>query len=327
MSSVFKIEKKSESTEDEIDLVSSESDNSVINKDDLIIKDNDESSDNLTDGSFEYLTDEDGEDFDSESEYSDDDSLDEFLNLSLDDEELEYFNNFDTESITDKELKVILKFGYLVKIDGLEEVRLTVEEGDEVIDNGLIAGLTQFEELVDAHFVGNLNREDDLKFDEKFINTNLDKYSYDQVSIEIKENKAILVVKESNKEILQLDEEAFEIFVSVLQEEEETCIISVINSKISACYISDGEVVWVTPFDIGKNKYNEEDNTILTKKKKIIDLDDCYIRLCEKKIYLHFDDEDPERTIILGKTDNPFYLENLEKNQLKEESVDIINGS
>ena len=41
---------------------------------------------------------------------------------------------------------------------------------------------------------------------------------------------------------------------------ENSCVISVVDSKICACFVSDGEVLLVLPIDIGKNKFDEEEN-------------------------------------------------------------------
>ena len=54
-------------------------------------------------------------------------------------------------------------------------------------------------------------------------------------------------------------------------------------------------------------KFDEDKSTIITRKKETYNLDDCYLRACIKKIYLHVDSDKPPKTLILGKTDNPFY--------------------
>ena len=105
-------------------------------------------------------------------------------------------------------------------------------------------------------------------------------------------------------------------------DEDNTCIISVMDSKICACYISDSEVVWVNPIDIGKNKFDEESSIITTRKKEKFNLEDCYLRACVKKIYLHVDNDNPPRTLILGKTVNPFYENFEDDSQYSDETED-----
>ena len=39
---------------------------------------------------------------------------------------------------------------------------------------------------------------------------------------------------------------------------EDTCIISVIDSKVCACYISEAEIIWTKEINLGKNKFDEK---------------------------------------------------------------------
>ena len=128
-------------------------------------------------------------------------------------------------------------------------------------------------------------------------------------------NGAFIVSKDENDLIVGLDDEAYQMFSSVLgNNSDNTCVISVIDSKICACCISDGELVWANPINIGKNKFNEKTGEIQTDKGKF-NINECYLRGCIKNIYLHVDTYEPPSTLILGSVFNPFYnLNNIDSN-------------
>jgi hypothetical protein len=237
-------------------------------------------------------------------DFSSDDSFSESISYDSIDEE--FLKNLDSDS--DIDLKIILKFGYLVDVDGQEEIRIDSPK-EKIIDTGLVAGITQCDELVDAYFIDNKKMEElknDIKFEKDFVNANGKKYKYNEIRVQMNPNEAIIVSNE-DEFIIKLEDDAHDMFSSMVEDEEEnTCIISVMDSKICACYISDGEILWVKDIDIGKNKFDEEKSEITTKNKEVYNLEDCYLRACVKKIYLHADSEDPPKTMILGKTNNPF---------------------
>ena len=246
-----------------------------------------------------------------EEEYFSDESFD--SNLSFDELDEEFLNNLDSDS--DIDLKTLIKFGYLIDIDGHNEIRLEVKD-EKVIDTGLVTGLTQCDELVDANFISNSKMKElnnDISFDKEYINANGKQYKYNEINVQMSPHEAVIVSTENNEFIIKLEDDTHDMFSSLVGEEEDnTCIISVIDSKICACYISDSEIVWVNPIDIGKNKFDEEKSIITTRKKEKFSLEDCYLRACIKKIYLHVDNNNPPRTLILGKTDNPFYEDSVD---------------
>ena len=225
--------------------------------------------------------------------------------LSLDDEERKFIDGIETES--DSELKVLLKFGYIVDINGNKEITFELGTKKE-LDRGLIAGLTQNDEIVDAYFLGNnVSKNKNIFFKENIIEANGKKYEYNDLRIHMTPDGAYIVSKEDNDLITRLDDDAYQMFSSVIgKNSDNTCVISVINSKICACCLSDGEVLWAQPINIGKNKFNEETGNIKTKSGKF-HLSECYLRACIKNIYLHIDIEEPPSTLIIGSVDNPFY--------------------
>ena len=233
----------------------------------------------------------------------------------------DFLNDIDSDS--DIDLKVLLKYGYLIDIDGQDEIRLDITD-EKIIDTGLVTGLKQGDELVDAIFIGN-NKMEKLKnniyFEKDFLKANGKKYDYDEITVQMTSNEAIIVSNKNNEFIIKLEDDAHDMFSSLVGvDEDNTCVISVIDSKVCACYISDSEVLWVNPIDIGKNKFDEKNSIIITRKKEKYHLDQCYLRACIKKIYLHVDNNNPPRTLILGNTYNPFYEDYLDET---EESSDI----
>ena len=68
-----------------------------------------------------------------------------------------FLDSIDVES----EFKIILKFGYIVEINDKTEIRFEIKD-EKIIDQGLITGLTQNNQIVDAFFLGN-------KFSKKII--------------------------------------------------------------------------------------------------------------------------------------------------------------
>mgnify|MGYP001401092615 CR=1 FL=1 len=228
--------------------------------------------------------------------------------LSFNRKESDSFSDYeDISTDSDSELKVLLKYGYIIELDGTTDIRLD-PGNNKILDMGLITGITQNNELVDAYFLGNeFMEENNVKFDKQFVHANNKKYRYQDLRIHMTPSEALILSKESNDFILKLDDETYEMFSSVIGNNSgNTCIISVIDSKVSACCISDGEVLWISPIDIGKNKFDEDNNQIITENKKF-SLDNCYLRVCIKNIYLHTDMEGPDSTLILGKTKNPLY--------------------
>jgi len=222
------------------------------------------------------------------------------------------------ESDSDSELKITLKFGYLVNLDGDEVLRLKVND-EKIIDSGLIAGLTQNNNFVDAQFFGNKKMKEskkDIIFEKSCVKANGKEYDYNEIIVQMTPHEAVVISKKENEFIVKLNEEAHDMFSSVIDNDINTYIISVINSKICACYISDGEVVWVNSIDIDKNTFNEETSLIETVDNKTFNLEDCYLRACLNKIYLHVDDNEPLRTLILGVTDSPFEEKELKQNYI-----------
>lgn len=280
---------------------------------------------NLYDGdNFGYSEDsgtysEGSENYSEGSEYSDNYS-DSYFN----EEDQAYLDDLLSES--DSDLKIVLKFGYLVNIDGNEEIRLKIEN-EEVIDIGLIAGLTQGEDLVDAFFTGNIKMKDEksnIIFEKDCIKANNKEYKYDNIKIQMSSDD-VFVVSDDDDVILKIDKQVHDMFSSVLDSNQDnTCVISVVKSKVSAAYVCDGEVLWIKQIELGKNSFNEDKSEITTKKKQIISLDDCYLRACKKYIYLHVDVINPERTLILGKADNPFNEESLEEEEWETEEEDFL---
>lgn len=236
----------------------------------------------------------------TEDEISNDDE-----ELSFDEDELEYLNSFD-----DNTLEVLLKFGYIVEVNGSKDIRLEVTD-EKVIDEGLIAGITQNEKFVDAYFLGNnFMKDNGVKFEKDYIIANEKKYKYDELRIDIDNQDAYVVSDVDDYKIVKLDEEAYIMFASILNESpENNIVLSVVDSQVSACFISNGDIEFVTPFDLGKNKFDEEKEVINVSGMEI-ELSNCYIRTCNKYIYLHCDLEELNRTLIIGKTENPFYSAN-----------------
>ena len=223
--------------------------------------------------------------------------------LSFDEEEKEFLNSIDVES----EFKIILKFGYIVDINGKTEIRFEIKD-EKIIDQGLITGLTQNNQLVDAFFLGNkFSSKNNLYFTHQNVEANGKKYSYDNLRIHMTELGSFIVSRKENDLIVSLDEEAHKMLSSVIGlKNEDTCIISVIDSKVCACYISEAEIIWTKEINLGKNKFDENKGVINVKDMKI-NLSDCYLRGCIKNIYLHVDINNPPSTLILGKLSNPFF--------------------
>ena len=73
--------------------------------------------------------------------------------LSFNRKESDSFSDYeDVSTDSDSELKVLLKFGYIIELDGTTDIRL--DPGDnKILDMGLITGITQNNELVDAYFL------------------------------------------------------------------------------------------------------------------------------------------------------------------------------
>jgi len=232
----------------------------------------------------------------------DDSSTDE---ISFDEEETKFIDGIGTDS--DIELKILLKFGYIVDVNGNKEISFELESGKE-LDRGLIAGLTQNDKVVDAYFLGNtVSKNKNIIFKESIIEANGKEYEYDDLRIHMTPSGAYIVSKEGNDLITRLDDDAYQMFSSVMgNNSDNTCVISVIKSKICACCLSNGEVLWAHPINIGKNKFNEDTGDIETKTKKF-HLSNCYLRACIKNIYLHIDIMDPPSTLIIGSVNNPFY--------------------
>merc|ERR1711916_186371 len=236
-----------------------------------------EGSENYSEGSENY------------SEYSENYS-DSYFN----EEDQAYLDDLLSES--DSDLKIVLKFGYLVNIDGNEEIRLKIEDED-VIDIGLITGLTQGEDLVDAFFTGNIKMKEEnsnVVFEKECIKANNKEYKYDNIKIQMSSDD-VFVVSDDDDIIVKIDKIVHDMFSSVLDSNQDnTCVISVVKSKVSAAYLCDGEVLWIKPIELGKNSFNEDKSEITTKKKQVIALDDCYLRACKKYIYLHVDVNNPD---------------------------------
>lgn len=223
--------------------------------------------------------------------------------LSFDEEEKKFLDSIDIES----EFKIILKFGYIVEINDKTEIRFEIKD-EKIIDHGLITGLSQNNQLVDAFFLGNkFSEKNNLYFTPQNVEANGKKYNYDNLRIHLTELGAFVVSRKENDLIVSLDDEAHKMLTSIIGlKNEDTCIISVIDSKVCACYISNAEIIWTKEINLGKNKFDEKLGIINVKDMKI-NLSDCYLRGCIKNIYLHADVNNPPSTLILGKLSNPFF--------------------
>ena len=235
--------------------------------------------------------------------------------VSFDEEEKKFLDAICEDDDSDNEFKILLKFGYIVEIDNNKEICFELDSDKKELDKGLIAGLTQNDKIVDAYFLGNKSTKDkNIEFKDDVILANGKEYQYGDLRIHMTPNGAFVVSKDDNDLITKFDDDAYQMFSSVMgNNSDNTCVISVIDSKICACCLSDGEILWAHPIDIGKNIFDERTGELKTKKGEF-HISDCYLRACIKKIYLHIDVEEPFSTLILGSVDNPFY--EIENNNL-----------
>lgn len=216
--------------------------------------------------------------------------------------DLQYSSSYNNDLSTDSELYIFVDFGYLVEIDGREEVVLELKD-EKLLDSGLVTGFKQNDDIVDLYFVSN-NISKDVSFKKDAIYANKKNYKYDKVKIRLHNGEAFLVSNDDHEFILQFNEEVYDMFSSVINnEEEDSCVISVLDSKICACGISNGTVIWMESINLGDNKFDAENSMIITKKNQKFNVSDCYLRVCVKKIYLHVDES--SGTLILGKINNP----------------------
>lgn len=242
-------------------------------------------------------------DTDTEEEFSEDNNSN--YELSLDDDDKEFLDNLSTDS----EIYIFIKYGYLVKIDEREEIVLDPKDY-ELLDSGLVTGLSQNDDVVDLFFVKN-GKYDNISFSKDFILGNNKKYRYDKVKIKLSNGESLLVSSDDHEFIFKFDDEAYDMFSSVLnQKQEDSCVISIFNSEICACSIQNGKISWIEPIDLGKNTFDEENSSIIKKNGEKYDISDCFLRVCVKKIYLHVESIEPFGSLILGKTDNPMYKNN-----------------
>tara|TARA_E500000178_G_C16935981_1_gene714036 strand:+ start:568 stop:1275 length:708 start_codon:yes stop_codon:yes gene_type:complete len=223
--------------------------------------------------------------------------------LSFDEEEQKFLDTINEDS----EFKIILKFGYSVDINDKTEIRFEIKD-EKINDQGLIAGLTQNDQLVDAFFLGNkFSKKNNLTFNPDFIEANGKKYKYDDLILHMTDIGAFVVSKDENDLIVSLNDDAYQMFSSVVGlKNNDSCVISVIDSELSACYISNGEIIWTKPINIGKNKF-DVNTGIINCSKRQVNITECYLRGCVKNIYLHVDVSNPPSTLILGKLENPFF--------------------
>lgn len=153
-------------------------------------------------------------------------------------------------------------------------------------------------------------KDNGVKFEKKYIITNDKQYNYDELRIDMDNSEAYIVSDVDNHQIVKLDDDAFMMFSSILgKSEENSIVISIVDSQVSACFISNGDIEFVLPFNLGKNKFDEEKEVINVSSMEI-ELSKCYIRACNKYIYLHSDLDELNRTLIIGKIENPFYSSN-----------------
>ena len=209
---------------------------------------------------------------------------------------------------SDSDIQVFLNFGFLIKTNYGSEIKLNIDK-EEIIDTGLVIGLKQFDNIVDLNFISNTEVEY-ITFDETDIKANGKSYGYNKVKVRVSRGESYLVSKDQHEVILKLDNDIYDMISTVIKEDEENIVISVINSKICACKILDGRIVSVNPFDIGLNKLDEDSCKIRTKSGSEYNISDCYVRKCTKNTYLHIDDN-PSGTLILGKTESSSSIDEL----------------
>lgn len=222
----------------------------------------------------------------------------------------QFSSDSEKTSASDSEIQVFLNFGFFTKANLGYEIALELND-NEILDTGLVIGLKQFDNIVDINFIGNKD-VDDIIFHNEYILANGKSYKYDKVKIRFSFGECFLVSKDQHEFILKMNEEIFEMLsVIINDQEEENCVISVINSQICSCEISNGQIISVNPIDIGENKIIDDNLKIRTKSGTEFNISDCYLRRCKKKIYLHIDDN-PSGTLILGKTDSSSSLNELD---------------
>ena len=65
--------------------------------------------------------------------------------------DLQYSSSYNNDLSTDSELYIFVDFGYLVEIDGREEVVLELKD-EKLLDSGLVTGFKQNDDIVDLYF-------------------------------------------------------------------------------------------------------------------------------------------------------------------------------
>lgn len=219
-----------------------------------------------------------------------------FGDLKLSQQKMNNENNFG----------ILIDYGYIYQEEnGMTQILFKIESKANIIDTGLVVGLTQNDSLVDAHFLGSANMDKfNIKFNEKHIIKDGKKYTYDELGINLQPEAGYIINKNEEK-LLELSDDAFKMFSSVYGiQEENNCVISVLDGKICACCLKGEEVLWVNQIDIGNNTFDDKTRKIITDN-ETFELADCYLRVCMKNIYLHIDKKNKSK--ILGKTNNPFY--------------------
>ena len=220
---------------------------------------------------------------------------------------MDYDNNNSQDNF-----EILIKFGYIVIVENNHTIIFEVDEDSDIIDKGLIVGLTQKENIVDAYFLGSeymknnniLFNKDHILFNKDHILSDDTKYYYKDLGINLQSNTGYIIDKKDNK-ILQLSDDAFSMFSSVYGiKDDNDCVLSVFDNKICACCLSGSEVLWVKPIDIGDTIFNADEKILIINDIKY-KLSECYLRVCMKHIYLHIDIKTKSK--ILGKTINPFY--------------------
>jgi len=217
--------------------------------------------------------------------------------------------NFQNNQLSEQDQNnfgVLINYGYISQDEnGATQILFKIDSKANIVDKGLVVGLTQNGNLVDAYFLGSENMDKyNIKFNETHIIKDGKKYSYNELGINIQTEVGYIINKDDER-LLELPEDAFKMFASVYGiQEEHNCVISVLEDKICACCLKGEEVLWVNPIDIGSNIFDAN-----TRKIKVgnntYDISNCYLRVCLKKIYLHVDVKNKSK--ILGKTNNPFY--------------------
>ena len=215
---------------------------------------------------------------------------------------------YQSDNLTQQDFDVLIRFGYIVETEKGHTIIFEKDSDSKVKNEGLIVGLTQNNDIVDAYFLGpQFEKEANIKFEKEYIFLNNKKYYYNDLGINLQIDHGFIIDKDDNK-LFPLSDDAFRMFASVYGiQDNHKCVISVLNGDVCACCISGEDVLWISKINLGENNFNETDKTIKVGN-ETYSLEDCYLRVCMKNIYLHVDVENKSR--IIGKANNQFYDNN-----------------